>query len=432
MKKRRPTETAKARHQFSWSTLIIAITLLIVAVIFDVYGKDNFRLPKELAFRTSAIALLLVFAFWTTRRNVDFAATVRRQLRDPAVILIAAIVAWSVITTQTSTNRFLSQESLITVIASIVFFFGCRAALRHRPALLLGIVFFAAGTNALIAVLQRTNIWQPFLSATGGGDVGTIALLGNPNDVGTFLLIPAVAAFVAATGSSGTRRTVYLFVAGALLLGLIASGTRTAIGAYMLAVGTAAIDARGWVRRAAFVTAIAVLFVILWPGTELGRRYWGIVQAALEGRPSVAFSERVPAILAAIEMFRENPVFGTGPGTFKWLYMRVRLNLPDRYPTNWISGYPANFVEAHNDHLQVAAETGFPGYALFLAAALLAFRPPKRLTICAASEIGYRLRLPLLVGLLTVMIAQFPLQLAAPRTMILFFAAFCSSWPSEA
>jgi O-antigen ligase len=90
-----------------------------------------------------------------------------------------------------------------------------------------------------------------------------------------------------------------------------------------------------------------------------------------------------------------------------------------------------NFGETHNDHLQTAAEAGLPGYALFLAGvAVVAFygRRRHRPEASAETQVAHALRPPLAVTFFVLCLAQFPLQLAAPRLMFLTFAALSLGW----
>ena len=87
-----------------------------------------------------------------------------------------------------------------------------------------------------------------------------------------------------------------------------------------------------------------------------------------------------------------------------------------------------NFGEAHSDHLQTAAETGLPGYALFVAGILVLALPARGKRADhqdLPARLGHSLRVPIATAIAVVTIAQFPLQLAAPRLMFLFLAAIC-------
>jgi len=56
---------------------------------------------------------------------------------------------------------------------------------------------------------------------------------------------------------------------------------------------------------------------------------------------------RFPAWSGCLQIIRENPWWGTGPGTFPWSFTQVRP-----------AGLGYRFREAHNDYLQVQTEMG--------------------------------------------------------------------------
>ena len=83
-----------------------------------------------------------------------------------------------------------------------------------------------------------------------------------------------------------------------------------------------------------------------------------------------------------------------------------------------------NWGEVHNDHLQVAAETGLPGYALFLLAigigsGIVAVDDARGRRVIAEATFARAFRWPLATAVFVICLAQFPLELAAPRLMML-------------
>jgi O-antigen ligase len=90
-----------------------------------------------------------------------------------------------------------------------------------------------------------------------------------------------------------------------------------------------------------------------------------------------------------------------------------------------------NFGETHNDHLQVLAESGLPGYLILLAGlvyvARISFRR-KREETDLRGRIASTLALPLVCGLAANMLAGFPLQLAAPAYTYAILGAACIAW----
>ena len=422
------------RYPFLPTAVVIALALglLIISVYVSKASDDPFRLPKELAFRTEAILLLLLGVFFATERGRSWGDLLRGI--PPAVWgLCIAIALWTAITTYTSQNRPLSEESLVTVFAAIVIFLATRRLAPHLPLLAFDLCLIPVVINAVMTVLQEYHIWNPFLFPPDvTGHTQTTALLGNPNDVGAFIVGPAVATVVAATAVRGWRRWTYIAIMPVILAGLIATGTRTALIAFTAGV-IAFVLIRPW-RQALAAAAILliVLGVALRPSTRVGQALRELVVAARQRQYNVLFSERLVPFLTAFEMARQHPAVGVGPGCFKYEFMDERLAVDQRYPPAWTRGWRENYGETHNDHLQVTAETGLPGYALFLASAVIVAIRPRRTPDDTPDPpervFGHGLRIPLVVTFLVLCAAQFPLQIAAPRLMFLTLAALATGW----
>jgi O-antigen ligase len=400
---------------------VLAAGLLITAVITS-GGADHFRLPKELAFRAEAVVLVVLGTFWATARRRTWRFALRREQ-----VLALVIVGWAAITTSTSTNRSLSVDALITVVAAAVIFIVTTVAAKSAPLAAVDVLMIGCCVNAVIVILQEMRTAQD-----ASMHYGSVALLGNPNDVGTYLAAPALAAIVLAVTSAGRRRWLYTAIGILLVAGVAASATRTAAGALM--VGLVVFGLLHSRRAAVLVLAMIVVMglVIATPRTALGRGVRELATAARHGDFERLFSERLVPFLAAIDMTCDHPLLGVGPGCFKYHYMPYRVALFHRYPERWTQGYPMNWGEVHNDHLQVAAETGLPGYALFIAAiALCVGRKARGTATTGRAAFARALRWPLAALVFTLCLAQFPLELAAPRLLLLTLGALSIGWDDE-
>jgi O-antigen ligase len=410
--------------------LLLGLGLIVTATICT-NGIDHFRLPKELAFRAEAIALFALGAFWLTSKQRTWKLELRREF-----VLAAAIVCWTLITVATSTNRPLSIDSLITVLAAFVIFIASCLAAQTAGFAALDVLMIGACVNAILVILQELKLWTPFNPAPEvNTHLGSVGLLGNPNDVGTFLAPAALAAIVMTVSAKGNRQRSYAAIAALLVAGVAASATRTAIGALVIGLTVFAVFHS---RRVALVVAaivISIVLVALSPATTLGRGARQLANAAATHDYESLFSERLLPFITAFEMTRDHPLTGVGPGCFKFHYMGYRVAMRGRYPADWTKGYPMNWGEVHNDHLQVAAESGVPGYLLYLAAIALCIFPLRRTTSQVVTSqkttFARALRLPLAALVLTLSIGQFPLELAAPRLMLLTLGALCVTWDRE-
>ncbi|HEX9458710.1 MAG TPA: O-antigen ligase family protein [Thermoanaerobaculia bacterium] len=427
--------TDRLRYWLSAATLLGA-GIVLIPILYTGGALDAFRLPKEVAFRAEAIALALTGVFAATAPRASWrevlAALPRREW-----LLLAAIAIWSIVTTVTSTNRPLSEASLVTAACALVIYIATRLVAPRLHLTVLFVVFAGAFSNAVVVTLQELRIWNPFVFPPEVvGHVQSVGLLGNANDVGTLLAGPAIVALIAAVAVKGWRRVLFGAAATILFTGIAMSQTRTAMIAFV--AGTVvAVLLRPW-RQALAVAVLLLVFaaVALRPSTGIGGNFSRLVAAARQRDYPVLFSERVVPFLSAIEMIRVDPITGVGPGCFKFHFMLTRLALEKRYPPAWTRGWPMNFGETHNDHLQVAAETGLPGYALFIASIALLAIPARRrdgdaATRTAEQTVGRAIRAPLAATFFVLALAQFPLQIAAPRLMYLTLGALAISWDRD-
>jgi O-antigen ligase len=407
--------------------IVLAAGLLIIPAIFST-GAERFRLPKELAFRGEAIALLALASFWLTSKTRTW-----RLAKRPEFYIAAAILGWTLISMVLSTNRQLSADSLITVVAALVIFVATCLAAQTASLMAIDVLMTGCCINAVIVILQELKIWTPFPSLPGSTThYGSVGLLGNTNDVGTFLAGPALAAIVLTVTAKGVRRWAYAAISILLVAGLALSGTRTALIALVAAL---IVFALGHSRAAALAVCaifVALALIVLSPSTTLGRGVRQLATAATHHDYQHLFSERLLPFLTAIDMTRDHPLAGVGPGCFKFHYMAYRVALFQKYPGDWTHGYPMNWGEVHNDHLQVAAETGLPGYALFIAAILICAGKRRR-GVAATAEAAFAraLRWPLAMIVLTICLGQFPMELAAPRLILLTLGALCLTWDGD-
>ena len=428
------SETAQAQPTLAEHAIagVVAAGALVLPLIISRGGADTFRVPKEIAFRGEAILLLVAFVFWAVARVRKW----RIDWRQPSYLLAAAILLWTLVTVLTSTNRLLSVDSYVTAVAGAVIFVAATlTAQMPHGILIVDFAVIGACINSVLIMLQETHVWNPlrFPQEITGHHLSSTALIGHPNDVGTYLLTPLLAALVMAVVSRGKRRWIYLLVTVILIGGMAASSTRTAIGAFMVG-GIVFILRRSW--RAALVIVAAfglVALIALSPSTTLGNSVRELWKGLRERRYDVVFSMRLPLFLSAADMVRDHPLTGVGPGCYGYHDMPYRMRLANHYPETWIKGWPQNAGQTHNDHLQVAAETGLPGSALLLAAFVLVFRASwKQKTAEPDTSMERRfaraLLPPLAAAYFVLMLAQFPLELAAPRLLMLTFTGLCLGW----
>jgi len=300
-------------------------------------------------------------------------------------------------------------------------------------------VLLPAAINGAVVLLQASGIWNPWTFERSGRSTLN-GFLGNVNDVGAFVVPAIIFAFVFATV---TRRLRWLWIAiGAIVsCALLMTATLTSIvatAAALMVLGAMFVfHARGRSRWVALITgALIVLMVGAFAYRLLRPRLTRIAHAAASGEIGDAVSGRLIPFAAAWEMFRAEPLTGVGPGCFKFNYMQVRIDLEEKYPRLFVVATPghANFGETHNDHLQVLAEVGAPGYLILLGGLIYVARislQRKQDHSDLRERLAATLALPLVCGLAVNMLAGFPLQLAAPAFTYAILGGACLAWKGD-
>jgi O-antigen ligase len=258
--------------------------------------------------------------------------------------------------------------------------------------------------------------------------MSTSGFIGNPNELGGYLVLPLMAALTAAIA---WRRLRWIFAVAALLIagGIVAAqsvtpviATAAGVAAMMLLPGARTMR---WVGIAALVVLVAA--VSLHPGARA--RMATLATTARSGAILEMTSFRLPAFAIALEMFRERPLVGVGPGVFGARFMSYKRELDVRHP-EWIRVGTQNFGEVHNDHLQLLAESGLPGYLLFLTALVLL----GRMSFARSPATTERLKFvrsfacPAAAAFAVLALAHVPMQLTSTMVPALFLAALCFAW----
>jgi O-antigen ligase len=292
----------------------------------------------------------------------------------------------------------------------------------ERPPRALFIVpIVPALVNAIVALLQRSGT-SDVLTFDSRIDLHfrTAGLIGTPNELGVYLLVPTVVAAALAITSRGRARQLWIGATALLIAGIIASEALSAIAAIAAAGATLLmLSVRRAKRALAIMAAIAIIVAVAY--APLRTRAIRTLSDVKDGRYLAATSYRIPAQLAAMRMFADHPLTGVGPGCYGFWYMPYKVQL-NREHIEFLP-FGENFGEAHNDHLQTLAVAGLPGYALFIVALVLLGRRSLRRDHDEPRTFASVAALPLVVAFGVVALAQFPLSLAAPMSVALHYAA---------
>ncbi len=180
----------------------------------------------------------------------------------------------------------------------------------------------------------------------------------NPNLLGAFLAMGLLASLALLTSGVKTRLGRILLGCASFIIyaALLATGS---LGGFLnLAAGLCLLGAWTWHRRrarfgrAVIVGLVLVLAALILP-LSLGRR---LLQP---GQYAGQAYERLHIALAALQMVKDRPVTGFGPGNFAEAFQRY--SFPN---VRGLAHYGKQAEFAHNEILQLLAVAGLPGLLL--------------------------------------------------------------------
>lgn len=424
-----PADTRTTRTFLTVLSTIVAAIVIATSTAMEPGSLDVFRMPKDAALLS--LSLLLITVGGAGALLSDDVARLYRRLRTPPVFLALAAAAWTGVASVTSLRPGASLWAPLTVVCFAAFFSAALLTARRQHLAALLIVLMPAVLNAVLATLQSTGIWVPWVvNPWVPIRIRTSGLIGNPNDLGTYLVLPALAALAA--GLAWPRHRWLLGLAAVLVVGIASAQSVTPFAAAVAGVFIMAITSRTRRLRLAVAVAALALFAaaIIHPGSR--QRFQHLYQNASAGQLPEMTSFRIVPAVTAFEMFRDRPLVGVGPGTYSAIYMTWKQRTDEKYP-QWVRLGNEIFGQVHNDHMQVLAETGLPGYLIFVSGlALLACISLRR---NVANDPGARFArifaLPAAAAFAVLSLAQFPMQLTAPMVPALYLSALCFAWVDE-
>ena len=392
----------------------LMVVLLGASLLVDPTAYASFDAPKRLiALCGTSIAAFAVFGLGVQSR------VERRKWRDlPRMARIALVAAgtallWASLSAALSPDRAVSLDSLRTILVFCLLLpLGASAAVARRRNLLLGVLLAAASVNAILSLLQSRGI-SPFRLQTYGTRNETGALAGNVGYLALSLAFAGVLSLgVVLSARDRWARILATIVLLLSLAGLVVNRNLTAIIA--VAIGGSVLLVLFFGRRsllpiAGIVVAVGAACFLVSPLRERVREE---VKTIRQGDWDRLTSYRTGAWAAALQMTRERPFVGWGPGTYAAEFIPHRLEAEIRARRRYVNPlFTSSYSEAHCDYLQAFAETGLPGGLVVLVAAGALFAAVGRR---AAGTGPNRIEAAILLGLLAAGAAAaltwFPLQ----------------------
>ena len=378
---------------YAWYTesyVFLLIPILLAALYFSLYHAEALFL--SIAFFTPLsvnieeytegfglflptepilFGLLVLFCAYQIRKS--FVGT--KILFHPIVVLVLLQLLWFFFSSITSTHPIVSFKAILSkawfVFPLLIFgtyFFTNKSNIRKFIWLYtLGMticILYTVYNHSLFAFGEKESHWvmSPFFK--DHTIYGAAIALAMP--------FPFMLYF--SRKNSVLIQFVLIALATIVLLGLYFSYTRAAwlsVIAAMMIVSLVLLKVKlRWVLGVAFVSLFMVFYNWDSIQMELARnkeehtteQFDQRIQSAANVSTDASNLERINRWSCAIEMFKERPLMGFGPGTFAFEYARFQ----DPENLTIISTNFGDLGNAHSEYLSALSETGLLGLLLFL------------------------------------------------------------------
>jgi O-antigen ligase len=293
-----------------------------------------------------------VLVAWALQAGVDPQPSRAPRTLVRAAALLFACFALATLLAQRPVDSVRELLNIGVLLALLIVATDRLAGAAARVERLVALLAALAGIVGALAVLETIGVlpgefprWNTrwFRAALG---------FGQPNALGLFLaVVLPLAVYRFTSARTPGARALAALALGGVVLGLVATFSRGAWLSILAGAGVL-LFARGG-GYALRVWAGAVLLAILADVASGG----AVTDTILRTADDWVIDQRAALMLAGVLMFLDHPVLGVGPGGFAGLLERYGAQIPqlwDYLPT------------PHNAYVQMAAETGMVGLAVFL------------------------------------------------------------------
>jgi O-antigen ligase len=325
-------------------------------------SNGGFTFRQEL---TVALVLAAAFALLLRRRRAD-PKPPTRALRLSAASL-AAFVAWAAASALWATNVFAAAHHALSWVAYLLLLPLLVRAYASRRVMTASLKVL----GAVVVVTAAANVV---------GHLGSAHSLLRANGMGEPLAV-SVPLFASLALSARRRRAALLSGLAAALawLAVLQIAERAAFiavcaGLLVLAASSLATPRfrpRSKARAALVALALLACVVFQYAPSPFERSKHQPVLARLGATSTADPNARARFLYwgAAFEMWRAHPLAGVGANNFSTAIPEARAAFAERRPGSPLSGLNEQYLNAgaHNEYLQILAELGAVGLALFVA-----------------------------------------------------------------
>ena len=369
-----------SNHSSSFYTKAIEATIIGLVILVPIIVHPRcisiFGPAKEFTFEALVIIGLM---FWVLkiidREEIKFTSA---PLNLPILSFIA-ICTFSLIW---SNSFFVSLKELPLFLAGPLLYFIIANNIRGEKQInrIISAVVLIGTALGIYGIFQYNGIDFSFWK----GNVARLrvfGLFGNPGHFAGYLILP-LSLTISLFFTSKNRNRKILFLIGILAMGtaIILTFTRAAYPAlgvslifmfslFLLSRGKSFIKENKKIFFIILIAIIIIAFLFIIP-TPLSKP--GTVISQIKGRVSITqlinvfpSSRRIAIWKFTGMMIKDHPILGSGIGTFKYNDLRYQAKFFEQGDNRSI--YPYGLAEyAHNEYLQLWAELGTIGLAIFL------------------------------------------------------------------
>jgi O-antigen ligase len=325
---------------------------LCLIFAFTVLAHGAVETWSESLLEIGAAILLVIWAVLVYR---DTTLKIRwSALNGPLLCLLGIGLAQLIL--HLTANPYLTRAELLKLVSYFIVFFLTAQAFRGRADLvrLVWFLVFLGFAVSLLGIIQHFTAegkiyW--FREVTSGGD--PFGPYVNRNHFAGFveLVLPVGLALLVFRGLHRDAFSMVGLLTVVPLGALILSGSRGGIVSLAFELGVLALLARSRKRpegpriAAIAIVGLAAAALIAWLGAGQAIERFSKVRAG-----DVLLERRTTMFRGALHIFLDHPITGAGLGTLVAVY--------PRYET----GYDGKVVDhAHNDYVEILAETGILG-----------------------------------------------------------------------
>lgn len=293
-----------------------------------------------------------------------------------------------------------------------------RSSQARRIAAILAVYGFALAAFALIqGVAPNGKIFWMRQPRMGGWIYGSY--VNHNHYAGLMELLIPIPLIIAVSHFAEEKQRVAAGIAAAIMVGTVfLSGSRggmLGILVELIVFGVVVFRKQRGIRIALAAAAFAIFVVglLTWlGGKEVSSR---VASISTEARSEISGGMRLSIDRDGFQMFRHKPVLGWGLGTFPVVYPQFR------------SFYTNFFVnEAHNDYLQLLAETGLCGFGVLIWFLIVLYRRSLRKIGNWNSDVSSAATFTCFLSFTGILIHSFfDFNLQVPANAAIFYV-FCS------